>query len=111
MHVAVGLVSYAHFTESGSTPFAIAASMFLAMLFLSLMWFSETEIIPANARIMIQTIEVVSIVVLEELFVSVNFITFVFVKNVATDLVNFFQLPSWVNVVCVVVGCSIGYIL
>ena len=48
---------------------------------------------------------------LEELFVSVNFITFSFVKNVATDLVNFFQLPSWVNVVCVVVSCSIGHIL
>jgi len=87
IQIGLALVSYAHFTDSGSTPLAIAASMFFAILFLSLTLYTVTPIIEANNTI-ITDIQIVirSLFMLNDSFVSVNGVFFAFVENMPANL-------------------------
>ena len=87
IHVAEGEVSYAHLTESGSTPLAIAASMFLAMLFLSFRLYTTVATIAVQVVITNdRAIVIKSLFTLDNSFCSVNFITFAFVENMPANL-------------------------
>lgn len=81
------LVSYAHFTDNGSTPLAIAASMFLAMLFLSLILYTIRPIIAVDIMMTADTqIVIKSLFISYDSFCSVNFVSFAFVENMPANL-------------------------
>ena len=87
MQIGLEFVSYAHFTDNGSTPRLIAASMFFAMLFLSLVLYTIAPTIAVH--IMITTdmqIVIKSLFILNNSFTSVNCVDFAFVENMSPNL-------------------------
>ena len=71
----------------GSTPLAIAASMFFAMLFLSLTLYTITPIIAVhNTIITDMAMVMISLFILDDSFVSVNLVDFTFVENMPANL-------------------------
>ena len=87
MQIGLEFVSYAHFTDNGSTPLAIAASMFLAMLFLSLVLYTIAPIIAVHNTITTDVqIVIKSLFMLNDSFVSVDLVDFTFVENMSANL-------------------------
>ena len=89
MQIGLEFVSYAHFTDNGSTPLAIAASMFFAMLFLSLVLYT---IAPINAVHNMITTDIQIVIrslfkfISDDSFVSVDLVDFAFVENMSPNL-------------------------
>ena len=87
MQIGLEFVSYAHFTDNGSTPLAIAASMFFAMLFLSLVLYTIPPIIAVHNTITTDMqIVIRSLFILNNSFVSVDLVNFAFVENMSPNL-------------------------
>ena len=87
MQIGLEFVSYAHFTDNGSTPLAIAASMFFAMLFLSLVLYTIPPIIAVVNTITTDTHTVIkSLFILNDSFCSVDLVDFALVENMSANL-------------------------
>ena len=87
MQIGLEFVSYAHFTDNGSTPLAIAASMFFAMLFLSLILYTIRPTIAVHNTITTDIqIVIKSLFILNDSFTSVDCVDFAFVENMSPNL-------------------------
>ena len=113
MQTEFGFVSYAHFTDKGSTPFAMAASMFFAMLLRSFKLYTIAPIIAVQDTIVSATITVIKsrFARLYDSFVSVNLISVSFVEDVSANLLFLFQLPTRIYIVSVIKCRTICYVL
>ena len=106
MQIGLEFVSYAHLTDNGSTPRLIAASMFFAMLFLSLILYTIIPTIAVQDTITNAIAMVIkSLFILNNSFVSVDCVFFAFVENMPANLNFLFKFcPTWGNIISMVIS-------
>lgn len=112
IQIGLEFVSYAHFTDNGSTPLTIAASMFFAMLFLSLILYTIAPTIAVHDTITADIESVIkSLFISNDSFTSVNGVFFTFVENMPANLSFLFKFcPTWINIISMIISSPVCHI-